>query len=191
MENRDTVLSRQRQIFCRDRMPKSGIVPTKSGQLATLDAPQTVKMEDNSLNFAQAHLTLALADSSTPFPVTKFNNHMNNINFNCFPCPFAHYFAFMSFHLSINFGKIKKSNRLIININITVIFFSFNTIFVSSHHMYPENPEGTQVIVGSMNMGYISDTVRNRTHNLLRSKREPIPLSLRDGQFRVFGLSRI
>ena len=30
-------------------------------------------------------------------------------------------------------------------------FFFFNTIFVSSH-MYPENPEGTQVIVGSMNM---------------------------------------
>ena len=28
-----------------------------------------------------------------------------------------------------------------------------NTIFVSSH-MYPENPEGTQVIVGSMYMGY-------------------------------------
>ena len=41
----------------------------------------------------------------------------------------------------------------------------FNTIFVSSH-MYPENPEETQVIVGSMNMGYISDTARNRTHNL-------------------------
>ena len=39
-----------------------------------------------------------------------------------------------------------------------------NTIFVSCH-MYPENPEGTQVIVGSMNMGYISDTARNRTHN--------------------------
>ena len=54
------------------------------------------------------------------------------------------------------------------------IFF-FNTIFVSSH-MYPENPEGTQVIVGSMNMGYISDTARNRTHNLFRPKREPIPL---------------
>ena len=50
-----------------------------------------------------------------------------------------------------------------------------NTIFVSSH-MYPENPEGTQVIVGSMNMGYISDTARNRTHNLFRPKREPIPL---------------
>ena len=38
--------------------------------------------------------------------------------------------------------------------------FFFNTISVSSH-MYPENPEGTQVIVGSMNMGYISDTARN------------------------------
>ena len=42
--------------------------------------------------------------------------------------------------------------------------------------MYPENPEGTQVIIGSMNMGYISDNARNRTHNLLHPKREPIPL---------------
>ena len=52
----------------------------------------------------------------------------------------------------------------------SVIYCSFflNTIFVSSH-MYPENPEGTQVIVGSMNMGYISDTARNRTHNLFPS----------------------
>ena len=57
----------------------------------------------------------------------------------------------------------------------------FNTIFVSSH-MYQENPEGTQVIVGSMNMGYISDTARNRTHNLLHPKREPIPLGHSDGQ---------
>ena len=48
-----------------------------------------------------------------------------------------------------------------------------NTIFVSSH-MYPENPEGTQVIVGSMNMEYIANTARNRTHNLFRLKREPI-----------------
>ena len=31
--------------------------------------------------------------------------------------------------------------------------YIFNTIFVSSH-MYPENPEGTQAIVGSINMGY-------------------------------------
>ena len=55
-----------------------------------------------------------------------------------------------------------------------------NTIFVSSH-MYPENPEGTQVIVGSMNMGYISDIARNRTRNLFRPKREPIPLGHSDG----------
>ena len=34
--------------------------------------------------------------------------------------------------------------------------------------MYPENTEGTQVIVSSMNLGYISDTARNRTHNLFR-----------------------
>ena len=48
--------------------------------------------------------------------------------------------------------------------------------------MYPVNPKGTQVIVGSMNMGYISDTARNRTHNLFRTKREPIPLGHSDGQ---------
>ena len=58
--------------------------------------------------------------------------------------------------------------------------FFFNTIFVSSH-MYPENPEGTKVIVASMNMGYISDTARNRTHDLFRPKREPIPLGHSDG----------
>ena len=54
-------------------------------------------------------------------------------------------------------------------------FFLFNTIFVLSQ-MYPENSEGTQVIVGSTNMGYISDTARNQTHNLFRPKCEPIPL---------------
>ena len=43
--------------------------------------------------------------------------------------------------------------------------------------MYPENPEGTQVIVGSMNMGYISDTARNRTHNLFRPKRKLITIT--------------
>ena len=38
--------------------------------------------------------------------------------------------------------------------------------------MYPENPEGAQVIVDSMNMGYdiISDTARNGTHNLFHPK---------------------
>ena len=52
--------------------------------------------------------------------------------------------------------------------------------------MYPENPEGTQVIVGSMNMGYISDTARNRTHNLFRPKRESIPLGHSDGQREIW-----
>ena len=54
------------------------------------------------------------------------------------------------------------------------------TIFVSSH-MYPENPEGTQIIVCLMNMGYVSDTARTRTRNLFRPKREPIPLGHSDG----------
>ena len=57
----------------------------------------------------------------------------------------------------------------------------FNTIYVLSH-MHSENPEGTKVIVGSMNMRYISDTARNRTHNLFRPKREPIPLDHNDGR---------
>ena len=50
--------------------------------------------------------------------------------------------------------------------------------------MYPENPEGTQVIVGSVNMGYISHTARNRTHDLFRPKREPTPLGHSDGLLR-------
>ena len=58
-------------------------------------------------------------------------------------------------------------------------FFLFNTIFVSSH-MYPENPEGTQVIRSRLNEHgiyiYISDTAMNRTHNLFRPK----PISLTD-----------
>ena len=66
--------------------------------------------------------------------------------------------------------------------NNCLLFFIFYTGFVSSH-MYPENPEGTQVIVGSMNMGCISDTARNRTRNLFRPKRESIPLGHSDGQF--------
>ena len=74
--------------------------------------------------------------------------------------------------------------------------YIFNTIFVSSH-MYPENPEETQVIVGFMNMGYISDTARNRTHNLFRPKCAPIPLGHSDGHtqgiyvcFSFFALQR-
>ena len=49
--------------------------------------------------------------------------------------------------------------------------------------MYPENLKGTQVIVGSMNMGNISRTTRNRTHNMFRPKREPIPLCHSDGHW--------
>ena len=48
----------------------------------------------------------------------------------------------------------------------------------------PREPrrDPSNVIVGSMNMGYISDTARNRTHNLFRLKREPIQLGHSDGQ---------
>ena len=74
----------------------------------------------------------------------------------------------------------EEDRPLVVQVLFQSINFFFNTIFVSSH-MYPENPEGTQVIVGSMNMGYISDTARNRTHNLFRPKREPIPLGHSDG----------
>ena len=49
---------------------------------------------------------------------------------------------------------------MLVNPNLTIIF---NTIFVSSH-MYQENPE---VIVGSLNMGYISDTAKNRQLELI------------------------
>ena len=76
---------------------------------------------------------------------------------------------------TLNFvGHGVRNSGQMYGVTVIVIIF-FNTVFVSSH-MYPENPEGTQVIVGSMNMGYISDTARNRTHNLFRPKREPIPL---------------
>ena len=56
--------------------------------------------------------------------------------------------------------------------------------------MYPENPEETQVIVGSMNMGYISDTAMNRTHNPFRPKWEPIPLSYSDSLLHLHCLPR-
>ena len=46
--------------------------------------------------------------------------------------------------------------------------------------MYPENLEGTQVIVGSMNMGYVSDTARIQSRNLFRPKCAPIPLGYND-----------
>ena len=43
--------------------------------------------------------------------------------------------------------------------------FFLNTIFVSSH-MYPENPEGTQVIVGSMNMDVSNPSFAASSSNL-------------------------
>ena len=61
-----------------------------------------------------------------------------------------------------------------------ILLTEVDTIFVSSH-MCPENSEGTQVIVGSMNMGNISDTARNRTHNPFRPKCVSIPLGHSDG----------
>ena len=74
---------------------------------------------------------------------------------------------------------MSRTHQIRVKVSESVIFF--NTIFVSSHNYVPENPEGTQVIVDSMNMEYISDTVRNRTHNLFRPKQEPIPLGHCDG----------
>ena len=63
----------------------------------------------------------------------------------------------------------KLTNNTKIHREIIIIFIFLNTIFVSSQ-IYPENPEGTQVIVGSMNMEYISDTaiiliIRNKIQN--------------------------
>ena len=52
--------------------------------------------------------------------------------------------------------------------------------FVSSH-MYPENLEGIRIIAGSMNMGYVSETARTQTRNLLHPKCAPIPLGHGDG----------
>ena len=59
------------------------------------------------------------------------------------------------------------------------VYFMFSIFFKHNFCIKPylaRVSEGTQVIVGSMNMGYISDTARNRTHKLFHPKREPIPL---------------
>ena len=61
------------------------------------------------------------------------------------------------------------------NVVLLSFFFFLNNNFCVKPYV-PREPEGTQVIVGSMNMGYISDTTRNQTHNLFHPKREPIPL---------------
>ena len=43
------------------------------------------------------------------------------------------------------------------------------------------NSKGTRVIVGSMNMGYVSDTARTQTYNLFGLKRVQIPLGQSNG----------
>ena len=53
-------------------------------------------------------------------------------------------------------------------------------VYFFKHNMYPEKPEGTQVIIGSINMGYISVTAKNRTQNMFRPKCGPIPLGHSD-----------
>ena len=53
--------------------------------------------------------------------------------------------------------------------------------------MYLDNSEGTQVILGSMNMGYISNTARNWTHNLFLPKCERIPVDLDSSKFVILG----
>ena len=54
-------------------------------------------------------------------------------------------------HLSIIIGMVERYDAGQLLMHLMFCLF-VNTIFVSSH-MYPENPEGTQVIVGSLNMG--------------------------------------
>ena len=70
------------------------------------------------------------------------------------------------------------------NVNFRFKIHMTNTIFVSNH-MYPENLKGTRVIVGSMNMGYVSGTARTRIRNLFRPKCAPIPLDHSDGQISI------
>ena len=57
-------------------------------------------------------------------------------------------------------------------------FLFFNTIFLLSSHVYPDNPEMDPSIHRFYEhvICYISDTVRNRTRNLFRPKYKPIPL---------------
>ena len=43
--------------------------PSKTAGFMRCEAPMAVRLGDNSLNFAKAHLTLALAASSTPPPL--------------------------------------------------------------------------------------------------------------------------
>ena len=70
-----------------------------------------------------------------------------------------------------------------------VICFLHN--FVSSH-VYPRKPrrDPSNRRLYEHGVGYISDTARNRTHNLFRPKCAPIPLGHSDGIIYLLGLCR-
>ena len=52
-----------------------------------------------------------------------------------------------------------------------LVFFSFLKPFFVSSHMYPENPEGTRVILGSMNMWYIRHCQESNSQPVLSQVR--------------------
>ena len=119
-------------------------------------------------------------DLARPEPIKK----VFNLTQRCTQMSFNHSNEILAISSNMTEESAVKLVRQVVyyiaaNCRLNLLFYFFNTIFVSSH-MYPENLEGTQVIVGSMNMGYISDNARNRTHNLFRPKREPIPLDQSD-----------
>ena len=107
------------------------------------------------------------------------------------------------FHLSIHFVQTnhRMAAQLLLEWSCVSSFDSvlahtgspqiFQHNFFVSTQMYPENREGTQVLVGSMKMEYISDAARNRTHNLFRPKRLPIPIGHCDGHLWFQIIARI
>ena len=112
----------------------------------------------------------------------KFNCWINHLNEQLWMCQSMCYSAPSDLNKSLIITIIAEKITSFIASLLVDRRTLFNTIFVSSH-MYPETPERTQVIVGSLNMGYdiiISDTARNRTHNLLRPKCSPISLGHSD-----------
>ena len=80
-----------------------------------------------------------------------WNNAISSLHL----CHYAHACHLLSHftETSIRAYRISPPQSPAVSPSPTICFRPFNTIFVSSH-MYPENPERTQVIVGFMNMGY-------------------------------------
>ena len=75
-----------------------------------------------------------------------------------------------------NFYMLHKKNKDVMKIT---FFFFFQHNFCVKPYV-PREPRKDPSNRGSMSMGYISDTARNRTHNLFRPKQESIPLSHSD-----------